>query len=93
MNSFKRYDRETIESIGVGLTQYNSASELTKALNIDVAGLIKHIKKHHPKDKSDIQKDRFCSAIFSVSHQVRLCVCDTIHRLRYISIITNKKGG
>lgn len=43
MNSYKRYDRETIESIGVGLTQYNSASELAKALNIDVSGLIKHI--------------------------------------------------
>lgn len=46
MNSYKRYDRETIESIGVGLTQYNSASELAKALNIDVSGLIKHIKKY-----------------------------------------------
>ena len=35
-----------IESIGIGLTQYNSASELAKALNIDVSGLIKHIKKY-----------------------------------------------
>lgn len=46
MNSYKRYDQETIKSIEVGLTQYNSASKLAKVLNIDVSGLIKHIKKH-----------------------------------------------
>ena len=46
MYNYQGYDRQTIESIGIGLTQYNSASDLAKALNIDVSGLIKHIKKH-----------------------------------------------
>ena len=46
MNCYQRYNREMIESIRIGLTQYKTASQLAKILHVDVSGLIKHIKKH-----------------------------------------------
>ena len=55
MNSYQRYNQQMIESIGIGLKQYKTASELAKALNIDVSGLIKHIKKHRILRESKTQ--------------------------------------
>lgn len=46
MKSYQRFDRETIDSIKIGLTKYKNASQLAAALGVDVSGLIKHIKKY-----------------------------------------------
>lgn len=52
-----------VASIGVGLTQFKNASELAKALRIDVSGLIKHIKKYRclkettAKNRCGLKKD------------------------------------
>ena len=46
MINYLRYNQQTVESIGKGLETYNNASELAKTLNVDVSGLIKHIKKY-----------------------------------------------
>jgi len=46
MINYLRYDQQMVESIGIGLEQYKTATELAMALGVDVSGLIKHIKKH-----------------------------------------------
>lgn len=46
MINYLRYDQQTVESIGIGLEKYKSATELARGLNIDISGLIKHIKKY-----------------------------------------------
>lgn len=46
MKDYSRFGRETVESIGVGLTTCKSASELARNIGVDVSGLIKHIKIH-----------------------------------------------
>lgn len=46
MINYLRYNQQTVESIGKGLGTYKNASELAKTLNVDVSGLIKHIKKY-----------------------------------------------
>ena len=63
MINYQRYDQQMVASIGVGLTQFKNASELAKALNVDVSGLIKHIKKYRclkettAKNRCGLKKD------------------------------------
>lgn len=44
MKDYSRSDRETVESIAVGLTTCKSTSELARNIGVDVSGLIKRIK-------------------------------------------------
>lgn len=46
MTNYNRYDQQVVESIGKGLITCHSASELASNLNIDVSGLIKHLKEY-----------------------------------------------
>ena len=44
--TYKRIGKEDVEAIESGLKTHNNASSLAKDLNLDVSGLIKHIKNH-----------------------------------------------
>lgn len=46
MPTYKRYDDDFVDKIYDNINKFNNASDLAKFLNVDVSGLIKHLKNY-----------------------------------------------